>query len=608
MKNFLLKASLLAVLINILALPLLVAIIKSDSVTTLEFVPDRDNYHTGSSYKTLFRINVDDGYHIQSFTKNDSFIETELKLNMPDGFSIGKFSTQEEKLVQTEFANQPLALLDGKVYVATNIAIDRSLTPGLYPFTAALTVQACSDIYCYSPSIIEKEFTIKITDTTVKPTLLNEEDYSANESLFRSYADNDKIENSITDYLTDRGLVMTLFLVFIAGMALNLTPCVYPIIPITFSYFSKRTNNSKFDLLPTALFYVLGMALMYSSLGIFAVLTGELIGSILQNRYLLIAIAIFLCLLALSMFDLYKIQLPRFLQEIAGKNRKGWVGAFLMGLTVGIIAAPCIGPFVLTLITYVSSTQDLLFGFTLFFIFGLGLGMPYLLLAFFAGSLSNLPSPGVWMIWINRLFGFVILALALFMIEPLIGGTLYIYFSALLLIVAAIYLGFGFKYKENLSFKVGFRITRVIAFIALVGIASWLIINLDRKSDLPNINWVITDDDFALTKLDASFPTIIDFYASWCIPCKELDEYTFSDHDVTRLAKQFNMIKIDLTFDDNLVNTNLRKKFDIKGVPTILFLDQSQNVIESLTVSGFVSADIFVEKMNQLLKESNRLK
>ena len=194
-----------------------------------------------------------------------------------------------------------------------------------------------------------------------------------------------------------RGMFLTLLFVFVMGLALNLTPCVYPLIPITIGYFGGQAEGNTKKLTFMGLAFVMGMALTYSIVGVVTALTGAIFGSLMQNPIVIIAIVVVLIALSLSMFGLYEFRLPNSWMNKAGGARGGLFGAFFMGLTMGIVAAPCIGPFVLGLITFVAATADPFKGFLMFFVLALGLGTPYLFLAIFSGQIKKLPRSGVWM-------------------------------------------------------------------------------------------------------------------------------------------------------------------------------------------------------------------
>src|SRR5262249_42619529 len=204
-------------------------------------------------------------------------------------------------------------------------------------------------------------------------------------------------------------LVSILIGVFFAGLLLNTTPCVYPIIPVTIGFFvNQGASEGKPKITKTflmATMYVLGMALTYSLLGVFAAKSGGLFGAALQNPIVLIALAAIMVALSLSMFGVYEFRLPEALNRLATSSTRstsGMLGAFVMGLTMGIVAAPCIGPFVLALLVEVGTKGSAAYGFMLFFVLALGLGLPYLVLGTFSGALKTLPRSGLWMVTVRK--------------------------------------------------------------------------------------------------------------------------------------------------------------------------------------------------------------
>jgi thiol:disulfide interchange protein DsbD len=338
------------------------------------------------------------------------------------------------------------------------------------------------------------------------------------------------------------------------------------------------------------------MAVTYSVLGVVAALTGGLLGSALQNPLVLVFIALVLVGLALSMFGVYEIRVPQSLALIGGKNRSGLIGTFLMGLTVGLIAAPCIGPFVLGLLTYVGEIGDPFIGFWMFFVLALGLGTPFIFLGIFSGAATNLPRSGAWMVWVRILFGFVLIGMAVYFLEPLFPGkTLYYYTLALLAIIAGIYLGWIDKNTGKGFFKVARNVTGVLFILLGVFFA------LPSESQAGGgIEWQTYTPELLNAAAEEGKPVIIDFYADWCIPCKELDKFTFSDRRVVQAAENMVTLKADLTSFQSEETTALREKFNIKGVPTILFLAGNGQELTDLRLTGYEEADKFLERLNQV--------
>ena len=360
--------------------------------------------------------------------------------------------------------------------------------------------------------------------------------------------------------------------------------------------------------------YVLGMAITYSILGVIAALTGSLFGAALQNPVVLIFIALVLVMLSLSMFDLYEIQVPAFLSNFAGGARKGYFGTFFMGLTVGIVAAPCIGPFVLALLTFVGERGDVFLGFWLFFVLALGLGIPFLFLAIFSGSINKIPRSGAWMIWVRKIFGFILIAVAIYFLNPLIHNLLLYYFAlALTMLLAGIYMawiepttsnGKIFPVIRNL---IGIMFFVMAIFFGTLGIQDYFKNNVQQimasagENTSNQIQWLTYSSEKLNQAVSSRKPVMIDFYADWCIPCKELDKFTFSDPEVVKLSRQFIMLKVDLTKASDPGVKELKDSFKIKGVPTLVFIDARGNELSKLRIVGFIEKENFLPIMKNTL-------
>ena len=328
-----------------------------------------------------------------------------------------------------------------------------------------------------------------------------------------------------------------------------------------------------------------------------ASLTGGLLGSALQNPIVLIFVALVLVALALSMFGLYEIRVPQKLAMVGGANRSGYFGTMFMGLTVGLIAAPCIGPFVLGLLTYVGELGDPFLGFWMFFVLAMGLGTPFLFLGIFSGAATKLPRSGAWMIWVRNAFGFILIGMAIYFLEPLIPGeNIYIYLMALVALVAGIYLGWIDKNKG----QKGFLIIRNVVGVMFIAIAVFLAWPSDTDQE-EGIHWAKFSNEALESAKANGKPVIIDFYADWCIPCKELDKFTFTNEEVINLSKKYVTLKADLTHFQSEETNKIRDKFKIKGVPTIVFINGDGTEIEDIRLVGYEEADKFLERMQESL-------
>ena len=394
-------------------------------------------------------------------------------------------------------------------------------------------------------------------------------------------------------------MIWTLLGIFAGGMALNLTPCVYPLIPITISYFGARSDRRQ--LIGHGFCYIGGLSITNSVLGVVAALTGGLMGAMLQNPLVLSFVAAILIILATSLFGLWELRLPGGLMHAASRSYAGYLGTLFMGLTMGVVAAPCIGPFVLGLLTWVASMGSPWLGFMVFFTLSLGLGLPLFFLAIFSGNLNRLPRSGEWILWIRKLMGWVLMGMAVYFIRPVLPKTAGILLPALVALAAGLHLGWIDKTKA--SFR-AFEWIKTAAGIAAVVIATIMISNWLKQG--PAIAWQPYSDHLMTESRNANKPVIIDFSADWCSPCRELDAVTFHHPDVVKQAERhFTLIKVDVTKGGNPVHERLLKQYKIKGVPTIVFVDAQGQERTGMRLVDFMPPERFLNHITGLMKSRN---
>lgn len=380
--------------------------------------------------------------------------------------------------------------------------------------------------------------------------------------------------------------------VFLLGLGLNLTPCVYPMISITVSLFRTQKETSHAHAFLKSLIYVLGMSLIYTALGVTTAFTGGLFGAALQSRWVLFSVGVLMLAMAASLFGFYTIQAPAWMTRLATRRGTDLLGTFLSGLFVGVFAAPCIGPLIIALIAFVAQKGDPFFAFQIFFTLSMGLGLPYILLGTFAGLLQKLPKSGVWLIWVDRFLGTVLLTVAAFYFMLALHSKWLPFLIPAALLLGGLYLGFlesSKKYSQNfLNFKKTVGLIAILAGILLPVFAP-------RQ----HVRWENFSQEKIKQAIQQHQPILMDFYADWCIPCHELDRYTYSNPEVILKLENFAKMKVDLTSPEDPATQDLIEKYNILGVPTVLFLDSEGKEIPQTRITGFVPAKEFLEILDE---------
>lgn len=570
----------------------------------VEVVHSQNVIPAGTSAAIAVRLNLADGWHVNSNRPSlDFLIGTELRFAQKEGITITDIRYPPVKTYRFEFAEQPIDVFEGEAPIFVTFSVSETADPGRIDLEATLTLQACDNEVCLAPGTVNLEIPVEITAPGTGYRTLNETFFASYEAGAGSFTDALRATGSgeIAALFHSLGLFWALAGIFLIGLALNLTPCVYPMLSITVSLFGSRKGEesrlaSSFLM---ALIYVLGIVTMYSLLGVAAAYTGALFGSWLQSPWVLGGIGLLIFALALSMFGLYELQPPASLMErLSSKQRTttGVAGHFFSGLVVGIFAAPCIGPPIIALLAFVGSQGDPLFGFLIFFVMAFGLGFPYLILGTFSGLLSRLPRSGVWMVWVKKLFGVVLVGVAAFYLALALFPSWTLHAVVAVLLFGGIYLGFleGSRPPSRL-----FRTLRWATGVAAIVIAGAMIQNLMKEG----VAWETYSPERIEQAAEEGRPVMMDFYADWCIPCLELERVTFTDPDVIEASESFVRLKVDMTQYESDRNRVLRERYAIAGVPTILFLDGQGNEVPDARVVGFLRPDRFLEQMEKVYRE-----
>jgi len=539
---------------------------------------------TGDDVTGTITAKIAGGWHVNSNKPTDEFsIPTLLELDPATAELAGEPQYPPHAMKAFQFTGgKELAVFDGTF----RIPFRAKLKPGATAIGVILKYQACSDTVCLPPN--EARASIDVAKLTAAPaaTPAATPAASGNFTPLSAAPKNagSLLSSDVGGTFAARGLPLTLFAIFILGLALNLTPCVYPLIPITIGYFGQQSGSSRGRRVALSSLYVLGIAITYSVLGVFSALSGKLFGAWLQHPGVLIFFAALMLIMATSMFGLFELRVPQFISNRSG-GQSGLAGALTMGLVIGIVAAPCVGPFVISLIALVSSLQSPFLGFLMFFVLALGLGLPYLFLGIFSSSASSLPRSGMWMVQVKRAMGFILIAMAFYFLRPLIGDFAFQYGVAASLLVGAAFLFFFSRSQGATVWRIAIAVLLLVSGVAFA---------IPRNQG-EGVQWTKYSVSALESAKSSGKPVVIDFYADWCLPCKELDHKTFSDAAVISETERFVRLKADLTVPSDATTVALTKQYKIVGVPTILFLDAGGNEVSRLV--GFEPADEFLQRV-----------
>ena len=534
--------------------------------------------------------------------------------------TLGPAAIPNGKVKQDEFFGRIETLRD---QVRILIPISREGNASDWKFSA--TSQGCADVgVCFPPNTEEVSFKpdgsiagnsgggLAALDAAA-PSVKAEALPIAQTKALTSESANLSETDQIAQIFASKNFWMIVASFFGFGLLLSLTPCVLPMIPILSGLIvGEGSNVGKGRAFGLSVAYVLGMAITYAVAGVIAGLSGSLLSTALQNPWVLGAFAIIFVLLALSMFGVYELQLPASAQSAltAKSNRLPggkFVGVTLMGILSALIVGPCVAAPLAAALGYIGKEGDVVLGGTALFVMALGMGVPLLLVGASAGAI--LPRAGAWMESVKRFFGVLLLAVAIWLVTPVIPAWAVMLLWAILLIGCAMFLRAIDPLPDQANgyrrlFK-GVGIASLVGGIALlVGALSGAKDPLQPLAGLTGAqNHAGSELGFQRVKTAAELDqrlaaargkyVMLDFYADWCVSCKEMERFTFADAKVQAQLKDMVLLQVDVTANGD-ADKALLKRFGLVGPPGIILFDANGSEIRSFRVIGYQSSDKFL--------------
>lgn len=471
--------------------------------------------------------------------------------------------------------------------------------------------QGCSKAgLCYAP-MSEKQVIFFEADVKEQIIEQSKDEIVQKDEIPLTNNENLNETDSIAQVFKDSSTLIVLATFFGFGLLLSFTPCVFPMIPILSSIIVKASQNENMSAKKgffMSLVYVLAMSMAYTIAGIIAGVFGANLQATLQNPYVLVIFALVFVALAFSMFGYFEIRLPSALQSkinktTEGKEKQGIVGIAIMGFLSALIVGPCVAPPLAGALVYIGQTGDAILGGIALFVLSLGMGVPLLLIGLGAGKF--MPKPGGWMESVTKIFGIIMLGVAIWLLDRVINPSLAMYLWALLFLGTGIYL----KIYTHIISKLISTVIFILGVILFVGAVSGTTNPLKPLDKFTSGVAVASTQKLSFTKVQnltqledaikkSSKPVLLDFWASWCVSCKELDEITFKDSEVIAKLQNFTLLKVDVTQNSD-DDKEIQKKFGIVGPPALVFWDANKQEVKSAKIVGYKNPKEFLEIINK---------
>ena len=473
-----------------------------------------------------------------------------------------------------------------------------------------VTYQGCAKGFCYPPETKQFQIGDLSSNVSANHEMQNSvETHQTSQSAVENANVFSSQQNQLAESLSQSKYAMLWF--FVLGIGLAFTPCVLPMLPLLSAIVigGRKEETGNWRALALSFVYVQGMALTYTLLGLVVVLIGLPFQIALQSPYVLIGLSVVFVLLALSMFGVFTLQLPSSLQtkltQFSQQQKSGaFFGVFVMGAIAGLVASPCTSAPLSGALLYVAQSGDFVIGALTLYLLALGMGLPLILITVFGNKI--LPKSGAWMENVKTAFGFVMLALPIFLISRIIPSMWEPRLWALLGVSFFIWLATQMRSNGiGLFFRIVFF---VAAMVSAQPLQNWVWQDNATTSQAVNAQSAVKnslvfqqisnyDELQAVLKQHPNKIAMLDLYADWCVACKEFEHKTFADPQVQSALSDVLLLRVDMT-NNSESNRTLMKALAVTGLPTIIFFNQQGEEIQAQRITGFLSAEAFMATLN----------
>lgn len=569
-----------------------------------------DKVQPGSQFQIAVVAEIAEGWHVNANPTLERLTPIEITTPETPNISFGEVIYPPSDILNIALIGEAL-VYHGTIKIGIPATLLKSASVEPMTLNLKLKYQACNDEQCLLPVTLDVTIPIEVVSIEEIVQRVNQDVFS--DIAFGTATDtNDSDKGGIAGALSGGKLWLAFLLVFVGGIVTSLTPCVYPLIPITVSIFGANESTGILKSFLLSVVYVLGIVVTYSILGVAVASTGAVFGQIMANPWVIGFISVILVTLGLSMFGVFEIRLPSSMQnKLNTVGGTGFVGALGMGTVAGVIAAPCTGPALAAVLAYIATTQSLFLGFWLMFTYALGMGLLFICIGTFSGLISSLPRSGGWMYILENIFGIAIITMALYFLKdveafaPLksfLQNSLPFFAFAGGLVLIGLWLGKLTERFSGLSSQM--RVRKAFGLLLAILGAYMIVGGLQEPVAGQHLHWDYNDEPAALEAARQENKLVmLDFYATWCGACNELDHKTFSDPAVIDKLKNYITVKLDFSTESD---KELTEQYQIQGLPVVIFMDADRNIFKR--IQKFVDAEDMLEIIENVETEVNSSK